>query len=298
MAHWSFEDIPAQAGKTAVVTGANAGIGFETARALANAGAHVVLACRSPERGQAALERLEGEERSGSVELMMLDLADLSSVRSFATKLTEQNERLDLLVNNAGVMVPPFSQTPEGFELQFAVNFLGHFALTGLLMEPLEKVAAARVVTLSSLAHRGGRIDFDNLAGEKKYRAWSAYQRSKLACLVFTLELGRRLAKAGSTIVSAAAHPGATKSDLQRHDGLMKFGADAFGMDTAKGALPTLYAATAPGVSGGDYYGPRGIYEMWGYPAAAHVHRRAKDEAVASKLWSLAEQATDVAFLS
>lgn len=295
---WSFENIPDQNGRVAIVTGANAGIGFAAASALARKGAVVVLACRSRERGEAAVARINESEPSGSVELSLLDLASLDSVRAFADRFTASHDRLDLLINNAGVMVPPESRTEDGFELQIGVNFLGHFALTGLLLPVLEKTDDARVVTLSSLAHRGGRIDLDSFRGPSHYKPWREYQQSKLACLMFALELQRRLDARGSDVTSLAAHPGGTKTDLQRHNGVFNVAASVFGMRPDQGALPTLYAATEPSARGGDYVGPGGFYEVRGYPTAAKIARRAQDSDVGRQLWTEAEKHTGVSYLS
>jgi len=288
---WTAADIPELSGRLAVVTGANAGIGFENARILAQKGARVVLACRDPGRGEAAAERIRALEPTGTVELGRLDLFDLGSVRTFAASI---GDPVDLLINNAGIMVPPLSRSAEGFESQLAVNFLGHFALTGLLLDRLEAAVAPRVVTVSSLAHRGGRIDFDRLRGER-YWAWREYKQSKLADLMFAIELERRLRKAGCKTISTAAHPGVTKSDLQRHSRLIDLAARLFAMGAAAGSLPSLRAAFD--AEGGSYWGPRGINEMWGAPAPARIDRRAKDPEVAAKLWALAEEATGVRWL-
>lgn len=302
---WTAENIPDQTGRVAVVTGANSGIGYETALALAQSGAHVVMACRSEERGSGALQKIEATRPTGSAELMRLDLADLDSVRAFAEAFSEKHEALDLLVNNAGVMMPPERRTDAGFELQFGVNVAGHFALTGLLFGRLEAAApGARVVTLSSGAHRFGQIDFGNLRGEKPYRPLREYGQSKLGDLVFALELQRRLLDAGRTgVVSLAAHPGSTNTDLQRHTGSF-FGAlfalvvRLWSQKPPQGALPTLFAATAPEAEPGGYYGPDGLFEATGYPAEAAVKPAARDRETARRLWQVCEEATDVRFLS
>jgi NAD(P)-dependent dehydrogenase (short-subunit alcohol dehydrogenase family) len=313
--HWTTADMPDQHGRTAVVTGANTGIGYETALALAEKGAHVVLACRSEERGAEALQRIERAHPAGSAdrvartELVLLDLADLDSVRRFAEDFLETHDRLDLLVNNAGVMVPPFGTTEDGFELQIGVNFMGHFALTGLLVERLREAPEARVVTVSSLAHRSGRIDLDRFEGaayEKgdgpggaSYKPWREYNQSKLADLMFAVELQRRLAAKGHASASLAAHPGFTATDLQHHMGrLLGALVGLWSNDAATGALPTLYAATAPAAEPGGYYGPRGFYEIRGHPAPAKIMPRARDAAMAGRLWEKAEALTGVRFLS
>ena len=294
---WRHSDIPSQKGRVAIVTGANTGIGFETARALCGAGAEVVLACRDPERGRAALERIDAENLEGCAELELLDLASLASVREFAGRFCRGHRRLDLLINNAGVMMPPAGATANGFELQRGINFLGHFALTGLLLGPLLEAADARVVTLSSLAHIGPGLDVPALAEPGRRRPWRDYQQSKLACLMFALELARRSGERGAGLLSAAAHPGATKSDLQRHSGLFRVLASV-GMAPSGGALPTLYAATAPGVRGGDYVGPRGLFGLRGAPATAWVSPQARDQERRDALWQAAESATGIRFWS
>jgi len=293
---WKFDAIPDQSGRIAIVTGANAGIGFAAADALAAKGATVILACRSRERGEDALARLTAKNPSAKAELWMLDLSDLESVRSFARDFGEAHDRLDMLINNAGVMIPPAAKTNDGFELQIGVNFLGHFALTGLLLDLLEATPDSRVVTLSSLAHRTGRIDFDSFRTTNGYKALREYGQSKLACLMFTLELQRRLEARGSKVASLAAHPGGTKTDLQRHNGLINFGTQLFGMPAQQGALPTLFAATEPSARGGDYIGPGGIAEIRGYPKRAKIAGRAKNTAVGKRLWEVAEEYTGVSY--
>lgn len=294
---WTEASIPDQNGRTAVVTGANTGIGYETARALAARGAHVVLACRSEARGRDAVRRIEAKRPAGSAELMLLDLADLESVRAFAESFLEAHASLDLLINNAGVMAPPEAKTEQGFELQFGVNVVGHFALTGLLLDRLTD--EARVVTVSSLAHRQGEIDFSNLRGEKDYAPWREYQQSKLGNLIFALDLQRRLDAAGRSPASLAAHPGFTATDLQRHMGTaMGFLAGLVSQNPPQGALPTLFAATAPEARPGGYYGPSGFYEMWGPPSEAKVMPKARDRETAERLWAACEEATGVRVLS
>ena len=296
MSTWTFDDIPDQHGRTAIVTGANAGIGYETALALAKKGAHVVLACRSEQRGAEALQNIEAAQPAGSAELLLLDLADLDSVHAFAEAFLAKHDRLDLLINNAGVMVPPETKTAQGFELQFGVNVLGHFALTGLLLDRLNATPNSRVVTVSSLAHRQGRIDFSNLRGEKDYAPMREYMQSKLGNLIFAIELQRRLEASGQDTISVAAHPGFTATELQRHSGLWNTLVGLWSNTPAIGALPTLYAATAPDAEPGGYYGPRGFYEARGHPAPAKVMPRAQDRQTAERLWTVAEEATGVHF--
>ncbi|MCL6668113.1 oxidoreductase [Streptomyces panaciradicis] len=289
---WNVNDIPDQTGRTAVVTGANSGLGIATVEALAGAGAHVVLAVRDPARGTAAAARV-----NGSVEVRRLDLADLSSVREFAAQWQGD---LDLLVNNAGVMNIPESATKDGFETQFGTNHLGHFALTNLLLPRITD----RVVTVSSGAHRmpgSPRIHFDNLNLTGEYAPIKAYSQSKLANLLFTLELQRRLEAAGSSVRALAAHPGWAATNLQSHDGsalrrlLMRFGNRFIAQDNRAGALPTLYAAVQD-LPGASYVGPDGLGEMRGAPALVGRSAAASDPVTARRLWDVSEELTGVAF--
>jgi NAD(P)-dependent dehydrogenase (short-subunit alcohol dehydrogenase family) len=295
---WTDDDIPAQTERTAVVTGANTGIGYETARALAHKGAHVILACRSRSKGAAAAARITAEDPRGDVAFAALDLADLDTVRAFAGELASAHERLDLLINNAGVMVPPESTTKQGFELQFGVNHLGHFALTGLLLPVLRATPGARVVTVSSAAHRMGAVNFDDLHfRERGYQPWPAYGQSKLANLLFTFELQRRFDAEGLALTAVAAHPGWTGTDLQRNAWLARTAGLVLAMRPAQGALPTLRAATAPDVRGGDYYGPHGFREMRGYPVRVGTTDAAKNADDAARLWRVSEELTGVHYL-
>lgn len=294
---WTYNDIPDQTGKIAIVTGANTGIGYETARALAHKGADVTLACRSREKGEAAAARIAAEQPKGSVVFAALDLADLDLVRDFADGFITMHDRLDLLVNNAGVMVPPESKTKQGFELQFGVNHLGHFALTGRLLELLRGTPGARVVTVSSRAHRIGTLDFDDLNfTERGYQPWRAYGQSKLANLLFTLELQRRFDAEGVDLIAAAAHPGWTGTDLQRNSRLARAIGSFIAMSPEQGALPTLRAATAPDVKGGDYYGPHGVRELRGYPVRVGTSDAARNAEDAARLWRVSEDLTGVRY--
>ncbi len=283
-----------------MVTGANSGLGLFTAQGLARAGARVVLACRNLAKGEAARREIEAAAPGSPLELEELDLASLESVRSFAERFRSSHDGLDLLINNAGVMAPPRRQTADGFELQFGTNHLGHFALTGRLIGAMEGREDARVVTLSSTAHRTGRIAFDNLGGERHYFRWRAYGQSKLANLLFALELERRLSAAGSTIKSMAAHPGYAATNLQFAappllDRLvMRVGNVVIAQSEEMGALPTLYAATEPGLPGGTYAGPDGFAEQRGHPQAVAPNGAARDEAVARRLWEVSEEMTGV----
>ncbi|MGH2822868.1 MAG: oxidoreductase [Thermoleophilaceae bacterium] len=299
---WTAERIPDQSGRTAVVTGANSGLGLVTARELARAGAHVVLACRNTQKGESARRDVETAAPGAEVELEALDLASLDSVRAFAERLRARHEGLDLLINNAGVMATPRGRTADGFELQLGTNHLGHFALTGLLIGAMEGREDARVVTLSSGAHRFGRIAFDNLSGDSRYFRWRAYGQSKLANLLFALELDRRLRAAGSTIKSLAAHPGWAATNLQfagpppADRAVMRVANRVIAQSDEMGALPTLYAATEPGLEGGTYCGPDGFLEQAGHPKQVSPSGAARDEQVARRLWEVSEQMTGVRF--
>jgi NAD(P)-dependent dehydrogenase (short-subunit alcohol dehydrogenase family) len=309
---WNATHIPDQSGRTAVVTGANSGIGYVTARELARRGAAVTLACRSAARGRAAVIRLRGEVPGAEVEFAALDLADLASVREFARAYGERHPRLDLLVNNAGVMALPYGRTADGFETQFGVNHLGHFALTGLLLPRLRAAApGARIVNVSSGFHvlgdvRPEDLDPDPARSADGYRRWTAYGRSKTANLLFTHELGRRFTAAGSTITAAAAHPGYASTNL--HAGasaqegrtlgsrVMALGNGLLAQPAASGALPTLYAATAPGVGQDAFYGPRLGWR--GAPAPSWRAKRTLDDAAGERLWAASEKLTGVSYAS
>jgi NAD(P)-dependent dehydrogenase (short-subunit alcohol dehydrogenase family) len=299
---WTVDRIPDQSGHTAVVTGANSGLGLVTARELARKGAAVVLACRNLEKGEAARKEVEAHAQGAQLELEELDLASLDSVREFAERFKAGHQGLDLLINNAGVMATPRRSTADGFELQFGTNHLGHFALTGLLIGEMEGREDARVVTLSSGAHRIGRIAFDNLGGDRRYFRWRAYGQSKLANLLFALELNRRLRAAGSTVKSLAAHPGYAATNLQFAGppavdaAVMKVGNALFAQDDEMGALPTLYAATEPGLEGGTFCGPDGFLEQRGHPKPVSPSGAARDEQVARRLWEVSEEMTGVRF--
>jgi NAD(P)-dependent dehydrogenase (short-subunit alcohol dehydrogenase family) len=301
MAGWTAAQIPGQAGRQVVVTGANSGLGLVTARELARAGASVVMACRNTGKGEQALASVRGAAPSADVRVEALDLADLGSVREFAQRLTGQSERLDLLINNAGVMAPPRRTTADGFESQFGTNHLGHFALTGRLLELLSAAPEPRVVTLSSTAHRTGKIKFDDLQRERGYNNWLAYGQSKLANLVFCFELQRRATAAGSRLLSLAAHPGYSATNLQfagparfYERWLMAVGNQVFAQSAEMGALPTLYAATMPDLPGGTFVGPDGFAEARGHPQIVGAADKAYDEAGWLRLWEASEQLTGV----
>jgi NAD(P)-dependent dehydrogenase (short-subunit alcohol dehydrogenase family) len=297
---WIADMIPDQSGRTAVVTGANSGIGLVTARELARAGASVVLACRNVQKGDAAVAQVRETFPTAQVEVQELDLSSLDSVRRFADDLDV--EALDLLVNNAGVMWTPRQRTADGFELQFGTNHLGHFALTGLLLARLERAEAPRVVTVSSNEHRRGHLDFDDLQGERRYGARKAYRQSKVANIAFGLELDRRLQAAGSAIKSVLAHPGYTATNLQISGPtgimkpVMKLGNLLIGQSADMGALPTLYAAAAPDVEGGQYFGPSQFFEYRGHPKLVEAKPEAVDPEVGRRLWSVSEELTGVTY--
>ncbi|AKK30207.1 short-chain dehydrogenase [Mycobacterium sp. EPa45] len=292
---WSLADIPDQTGRTAVITGANTGLGYETAHALAGKGARLVLAVRNLDKGKAAADLIGRRYPGADVSLQELDLTSLESIRAAAEQLRAGHDSIDLLVNNAGVMMSPRQTTKDGFELQFGTNHLGHFAFTGLLLDRLLASPGSRVVTVSSVGHRGGWIRFNDLQSERSYNRALAYGQSKLANLLFTYELQRRLAGTGT--IAAAAHPGGSSSELSRYmPGPVR---SAFGLieqSTEMGALPQLRAATDPTVRGGQYYGPGGFLEMRGYPKLVSSNRRSHDTAAQHRLWAISEELTGVVY--
>ncbi|MEU6216537.1 oxidoreductase [Streptomyces sp. NPDC047022] len=303
MSGWNTHDIPDLGGRTAVVTGANSGLGYVTARELARAGARVVLACRSEERGREAAGRIGREVPGADAEYIPLDLGNLDSAREFADWFPYG--RLDLLVNNAGVMALPYGRTSDGFETQFGVNHLGHFALTGLLLPALLAAPGARVVSVSSMMHALADVDFGDLNSERRYRRWVAYARSKTANLLFTHELARRLAATGADVVAAAAHPGYASTDLMaagpRAEGrkvaerAMELSNRVFAQSAESGALPSLYAATAPGVRPDSFTGPS--LAMWrGGPAPSWRAARTLDDTKGQRLWAASEELTGVVY--
>ena len=295
--HWTEADVPDQTGRVAVVTGANSGLGYETARVLAQHGAVVVMACRNAQKAEAAANKIRALNPTGEVVVMTLDLSDLKSVQDFAEAFRASYDRLDLLVNNAGIMVPPLGRTAQGFETQFGVNHLAHFALTARLLGLLESTPGARVVNVSSAAHRFGRIDFEDLNWHaRRYAAMPAYGQSKLANLLFTYELQRRLTGSGQGVLAVVAHPGWASTGLQGQDGGSQLANRLFAQPQAMGALPALYAATAPDVVGGGYYGPSGLLELGGTPERVPSNARSHDEQDARRLWDVSEELTDVKF--
>jgi NAD(P)-dependent dehydrogenase (short-subunit alcohol dehydrogenase family) len=303
MGGWTNDDIPDQTGRTILITGANSGLGVRSAEALAARGAHVVMACRNSAKAESARLGVAAVATGPAPTVVSLDLSDLASVRSAAAEIDGSVPHLDVLMNNAGVMaVPDRTETAEGFELQFGTNHLGHFALTGLLLPALSRSSAPRVVTTSSNGHKAGRMDFDDINGEKRYAKWRAYFQSKLANLLFMYELDRRAVAAGSPLVSVGAHPGYANTHLTDRSGARVWGAMVaignriLAQSDARGALPQLYAATMPGVQGGDYYGPNGFREFRGTPTLVPSTPAARDEPSATTLWTLSERLTTTTY--
>ncbi len=296
MSHWTARDMPSQTNRIAIVTGANSGIGLETAKALAAKGAEVVMACRNLQKADLAANGIRAEVPSANLRVMQLDLADLASVHTFAEAFGREFERLDLLVNNAGVMVPPFGKTKDGFELQFGANHLGHFALTGLLLPFIRATPGARVVSVSSTGHRMGKLEFDNLQAEKGYKPWAAYGQSKLANLLFMRQLNVYFAQERIDALAVAAHPGYTSTNLSSHLNTLTFLNRFFAQNSEMGALPTLYATTEPDVQANDYYGPDGFQEARGYPKKVGMTPDAQNTALAERLWRVSEKLTGVRY--
>ncbi len=300
---WTAAEIGDLSGRVAVVTGANSGLGLATTRELARAGARVILAGREPSKVDRAVQALQAELPEAQLDRLTLDLADLASVRECADAIREQHASLDLLINNAGVMAPPRRLTRDGFELQFGTNHLGHFALTGLLIDALDAAPAPRVVTVSSGAHAMGRIEFDDLQRERNYKKWTAYGQSKLANLMFCFELQRRASAAGSPLLSMAAHPGYAATNLQS-SGPSRFYETAsmavlnklIAQSAEMGALPTLYAATVADLPGGSYVGPDGLLGMRGHPKVVRADDRAYDEPSWRRLWEVSQELTGVSY--
>jgi NAD(P)-dependent dehydrogenase (short-subunit alcohol dehydrogenase family) len=303
---WTADDIPDLSGKTIVVTGGNSGIGYEAALEFARKRADVILACRDLGKARSAADKIAAQASGAKVEVMELDLSNLASVRGFADAFHVKRPALHVLCNNAGVMAIPYRQTADGFEMQFGTNHLGHFALTGLLLDRLLATDGARVVNVSSGAHRMGKMRFDDLQWKNGYRKWMAYGQSKLANLLFTFELQRKLDAAGRKLLSVACHPGYAATNLQAAGPRMTGSAmtesivsvtnSVFAQSAAMGALPTEYAAVATEVHGGDYIGPDGLFELWGNPVRVGCSAAAKDAAAASRLWQISEQLTGVSY--
>ena len=299
---WTLDQAPQQKGRLAVVTGANIGLGFETAMALAAKNCDLVLACRNMEKAEAAKATIHAKYPKAKVTCMQLDLSSLKSVRAFATAFAEKYSRLDLLINNAGIMMPPYSLSEDGFESQFAANYIGHFALTGQLLPLIVKTPGARIVSLSSMAHRWGNIRFDDPNFKNGYNKREAYGQSKIACLMFAYEMNRRLQKAGCSTLSVAAHPGVAYTNLTQHmPKFVNLFAPLMGIvlnNATDGALPTLYAALGDDIHGGDYCGPKDMQQMRGAPIKVGSNRASRDEKAAAKLWAMSEVMSGVKFLS
>ncbi len=302
---WSTSQIPSQQGRTALITGANSGIGFQAALELARHGAHVLIACRTQARGESAAARIRQQAADASVEAVLLDLASLASIHSFAAAFRAAGRPLDLLVNNAGVMaLPERRTTADGFELQFGTNHLGHFALTGLLLPALLAAPKPRVVTVSSIAHKKGQMNFDDLQWERSYRPWAAYNQSKLANLLFALELDRRAKTQHGKLISTPVHPGISRTSIVANgpgtadlkSKLLTLFAFAIMQSDAAGALPTLYAATDPSIRGGEYIGPDGPLEFKGSPTRVHPSLQALDVEAARRLWTISEALTGIQY--
>ena len=295
---WNTENILSQKGRIVIVTGSSSGIGYETARVLANKQASVIIAVRNLDKGNKALAKIIQQNKDADVQVMELDLANLASVKNFAENFQKNYSRLDLLINNAGVMIPPYAKTTDGFELQFGTNHLGHFALTGQLLKLLISTQGSRIVNVSSGAHNFGKIDFDDLNWEKRnYAQWTAYGDSKLANLYFTYELDRKLKEQGINTLVTASHPGWTATELQRTAGdVMKYLNGIFAQNITMGALPTLRAAIEEGLKGAEYFGPNGFMEIGGYPVKVESNELSKDRAIAQKLWLVSEKLTGVKF--
>ncbi len=294
---FSIDEISPQNDRVALVTGGNSGIGLESCRALAKKGARVVMASRNAQKAKVAQQDILNSAPDAHVEVLALNLSDLDSVKRFAGEFGEKYNRLDYLFNNAGVMFPPLEKTLQGYELTFATNHLGHFLLTGLLLEKLTSTPGSRVVTVSSLAHRQGKIDFDNLNAENKYSKIGAYSQSKLANLIFSMELDRRLRRSNASTIAVAAHPGWTRTNLQVHTKIFTFLNPYLGQGPADGALPSLCAAVTPEVEGGEYFGPSGFMEIKGTPKRVKAIAAAHNQEIATRLWKLSEEMTGFSYL-
>lgn len=304
--NWTADLMPDLSGKTAIVTGANSGLGYETARALVAKGAQVIIASRDAAKGQDAVNKLQSEHLKGKATFMQLDLANLTSIRQFADKYSQQFKSLDMLINNAGVMHLPYRETADGFEMQFGTNHLGHFALTGLLLPVILRTPKARVVTVSSGLHRSGHINFDDLHGKTSYNEYRTYSQSKLANLLFTYELQRKLQTHHADTIVTAAHPGYSATNLQfgaarmtgsvLRERMMAVANTLLAQSAAMGALPTLFAATSPTLKGGEYIGPKGFQEMRGYPVVVKSNAESYDVNVAQRLWTVSEELTGIRY--
>jgi len=294
---WTIENIGDQSGKTVIVTGSSSGIGYETAKVFADNGAEVIIAVRNATKGKNAEEKIKLQNPNANVKVMIVDLANLKSVREFAEKFNAGYDKLNLLINNAGVMIPPYSKTADGFELQFGTNHLGHFALTALLFDKLKATPDSRIVNVASMAHKYGNINFDDLNWEKRnYKAWSAYGDSKIANLYFTYYLANEIAKSDINTKVTASHPGWTATDLQRHSGMFEFLNKFFAMPAEQGVLPTLRAAIDTEAQSRDYFGPNGFQEWRGFPVKVESNKLSHNMEIAGKLWEVSEELTGIKF--
>ncbi len=294
---WDSTDIIDQNGNIVIVTGGSSGIGLETARVLASKNATTIIAVRNLEKGEEVRDMILENFSKADIRIMQLDLANLSSILTFTEKFKTTFSRLDLLINNAGVMIPPYQKTADGFELQMGTNHLGHFALTGMLINLIKKTKKSRIVNVSSMAHKAGNINFNDLHWENRtYKKWRAYGDSKLANLYFTFSLQKRLEKENAPVIVAAAHPGYTATKLQRYMGIFSVFNHVLAQDIPMGALPTLYAATADDVKTGQFFGPSGFMEMKGHPKRVVSNTISRDMQTAEKLWKLSEKLTGVTY--
>lgn len=296
MEKWTAENIPRQNSRKVIITGANSGIGFEMARMFALKGAGVIMACRNSDKAALAEEKIRRSYPDADISVMHLDLSSLESVSSFAAGYKKQYTGLDILINNAGVMATPYRQTADGFEWQFGINHLGHFALTGHLLDLLIKTGDSRVVTVTSIAHFKGKLHFDDLSGESWYRRMKAYRQSKLANLLFAYELQKRLKRSGSDTISVAAHPGLSSTNIVWLPFPLTLLKELVLMSAAKGALPVLMAAAGESIRGGEYIGPAGIKQSYGYPAVLRSLADSYNEDLWVKLWEVSEQMTGVRY--
>lgn len=302
MSQFDLHTIPSQKGRVAIVTGANAGLGFENAAALASKDIKVILACRNAAKAESAKSSISNKSPQAEIDVLLLDLSSLSAVRKFAHEFLTKYQRLDILVNNAGIMMPPYSKTEDGFESQMAANCFGHFLLTGLLLDLLLKTESSRVVWLASLAHKNGKINFDDIQSEKEYSKMGAYSQSKLACLMYAYEMQRRLSKIETNTISVAAHPGISTTELSRHlpsflmilEPLAKL---LVAQSPKDGAEPQIYACLGEDIKGGDYLGPKGFREFRGRASKVRSTRRSQDEELALKLWQESERLTGISIL-
>lgn len=295
---WDATKIKDQTGRIVIITGSSSGIGFHAANALANKNAKVIIAVRNLKKGDDAAKKIFAQNKNADIEVLYLDLAKLDVIRQFVKIYKEQYDKLDLLINNAGVMIPPYSKTADGFEIQFGTNHLGHFALTALLFDLIKNTNNSRVVNVSSGAHKLGNINFNDLNWEKrKYNAWKAYGDSKIANLYFTYELCRRLQNKKLNTKTTAAHPGWTSTELMRYSTIPKFLEKFFAMKPEKGALSILRAATDENAENGDFFGPDGLFEMRGFPIKVHSNDLSHDKNIATELWNISENLTDIKFV-